>query len=379
MQKKFSLVMATYDDTVRTLFTSMSALLNQSHVGEIVVVDNNPNSSQGTQLRNFCNGTDRRIKYVPMENPKGTSAPRNRAIDEAQFDHVICTDSHVIFPSGSINSVYNFYEKHGWDNQDLLHGPLMNESLRLHSHLMNDQWRSEMWGTWGLAWITPDKELFTCWEPKQNEFKYRPINEFNNELRQYSDFDTLNIINKKLPKINSWAGHERILYDAGCSHPTEEFEIPGYGMGVFATRKDSWLRFPDKCLGFGGEEMSIHVKYRQNKRKVWCLPTFAWWHHFTEGGRPYRLTLWDKVRNYCVWFNELNLPLDDIRKHFVDEIRMNPNEFEQAATGMEWPNSPAKGIDPQKFTPNPIKQTNNSQPKSLTIETPFFLPHNLNI
>lgn len=370
--------MATFDDTVRTIFTCMSALLHQNHVGEIIVVDNNPTSNQGKQLRNFCNGSNGKIKYIAMDSPKGTSAPRNRAIAEAQYDHVICTDSHVIFPAGSINAVYNFYEKHGWDNQDLLHGPLMNESLKLHSHIMNDQWRSEMWGTWGLAWLTPDtKELFTCWEPKQNQFAYRPIDKFDSMHLQLSELNS--DVAAKLPKINGWAGHENYLYSVGCTHPMEEFEIPGYGMGVFATRKDSWLRFPDKCLGFGGEEMSIHVKYRQNGRKVWCLPSFAWWHHFTEGGRPYRLTLWDKVRNYCVWFNELNLPLDAIRNHFVNEIRMNPNEFDQAATGMEWPSTPAKGINPKTLAPNPTANSNKPSHNSLTIETPFFLPMNLNI
>lgn len=355
--------MATYDDTVRTIFTSMSALLNQPLIGEIVIVDNNPSSKQGLQLKQFAAGSHK-IKYVPMETPKGTSAPRNRAIAEAQFDHVICTDSHVVFPTNSVQSVADFYNKYGWENEDLLHGPLMNESLHLHSHIMNDQWRSEMWGTWGLAWVSPNNELFTCWEPAPNQFQYRYVNQFDN-LMQTSKPVTID-----LPYVEQWAGHESILYKFGCSHPTEEFEIPGYGMGVFATRKDSWLRFPDKCLGFGGEEMSIHVKYRQNNRKVWCLPRFAWWHHFTEGGRPYRLTLWDKVRNYCVWFNELGISLEPIRQHFVNEIKMNANEFEQAATGMEWPNIPAKGINPQTLAPNPVKPNVNNN---------LFLYPNLNI
>lgn len=342
-QRKFSVVMATYDDPTRTIFTCMSVLLNQPLVGEVLVVDNNPTSEKGRTLAEFARGAAGRIRYVPMDSPKGTSPPRNRAIREAKHDHVVCLDSHVVLGRGSLDALAGFYEARGWDCPDLVHGPIVTEGLRLHSHLMNDQWRGQMWGTWGLAWRLPNGRIFSCREtPDQKRVQFVTLDMPQQVISLGDLFD--------LPL----GGHERVLYERGCTHPTDPFHIPGYGMGMFATRRDDWLGFIDSARGFGGEEMSIHAKYRRAGRASWCAPNFVWWHHFApaDGRTPYRLTLWDKVRNYVQWFKELDMDPTPIRVHFVDSGLMNPAEWAQALAGAEWPVA-AGSVDPKTVAPVP--------------------------
>jgi hypothetical protein len=106
----------------------------------------------------------------------------------------------------------------------------------------------------------------------------------------------------------------------------EPFDIPGQGLGCFLSRTDSWLGFAQGCSGFGGEEMNIHLKYRQAGRRTLCLPFFVWNHRFLRaGGPPYPMSLESKIRNYALWARELGDPMtlrgklsDRIQTHFVD-------------------------------------------------------------
>ena len=98
----------------------------------------------------------------------------------------------------------------------------------------------------------------------------------------------------------------------------EPYEIWGMGLGVFCTRRDSWLGFNYNFRGFGGEEGYIHEKYRKAGRRVMCYPNMQCLHYFCNQGRkiPYPVKILDKIQNYIIGFTELGLDLEPIKNHF---------------------------------------------------------------
>jgi hypothetical protein len=234
---KFSVGMATYDDFDGVYFTCMALKLYHSfHVNDIIVVDNNPRGAYSKATAAFCMSAG--ITYVELPTPQGTAAPRNKVFEHASNEHVVCVDSHIMLRHAAFVYLEGFYANHGMECPDLVQGPMYYDWLTQYETHFNDEWRGEMWGTWG-----------------RNEAAF----------------------NEGKP-----------------------FEIPAMGLGVFACRKDSWLRFNDAFRGFGGEEFYIHTKYRQAGRKCWCVPGFGWCHRFgrpRDAARgeaaPYRLDKWD--------------------------------------------------------------------------------------
>ncbi len=114
--------------------------------------------------------------------------------------------------------------------------------------------------------------------------------------------------------FGTWAEDSRIK--AG-----EPFEIPAMGLGAFACRKDSWLRFNEKFRGFGGEEGYIHDKFRAHGRKVVCLPQFRWLHRFQRpSGVPYPLKWEDRVFNYFLGKLELGQDTAPVFEHFLTKL-----------------------------------------------------------
>ncbi len=219
-------------------------------------------------------------RYIPLPSPVGTSVPRDRAIEAAKNEIVVCFDPHVYFTPGAINAVRGFFESNP-DSKDLVSGPLLYDDLKQYATHFDDVWRGEMWGIWA-------KDERGDW-------------------RSTSDCRSTSV-----PLVNGAEEHKR---DACAT----AFEIPGCGLGAFAVLKKHWPGFNPHFRGFGGEEMYVHEKIRRRGGRNLCLPAFAWAHRF---GRPdgvkYPLTLWNKVRNYVIGHRELGLPLDRIHRHFVE-------------------------------------------------------------
>ena len=145
-----------------------------------------------------------------------------------------------------------------WDGDDLIHGPMMYDGLNSAVLCMKDVWRGEMWGIWDDA-VPVDKI------------------------------------------------------------PVEPFEIWGHGLGLFGSRKDTWLGFNPEFRQFGGEEGYIHEKYRKADRKVLCLPWLRWNHMFgdlmdNQPGYPRSMT--HRVKNYLLGFEEIKLNKQPIIDHF---------------------------------------------------------------
>lgn len=264
---------ATFDDLAGTWFTVQSLLSHHREDirgCEILVVDNQPGGPVSKSLRALAGaaaqvpGVDTR--YVAAGQVVGTSYPRDRVFREATREAVLCLDSHVLLAPGSIAALRAFYADRP-DCRDLVSGPLVDGRQQVMATHFDDIWSQDMWGVWGHD-----------------------------------------------PRGDDPAG--------------EPFEIPAMGLGLFSARKDAWLGFNEHHREFGGEEFYIHMKYRQAGARCLCLPALRWLHYFGQpaAGRHYPLRQWSKVRNYVLEHLELGLPLDRVRRHFVESLPENrPN------------------------------------------------------
>ena len=321
---KLTIGMAHFDDYHGAYFT-LQALRTYNPEAikdvEIVVVDQSPGTPHGKMLAGFvehwCNVGTGGSKYIKMTEPTGTSVSRDKVFQAASSPWVLCMDCHVLLPPGALQRILDFID--GNTSEDLYSGPLLYDNLIDYATHFDDQWRGEMWGTWGMAWECCEGGIrFSAMQD--------PGNDKQAMFRDLSAGPAVPLkqcgrCKKKLPETE-WFGHNNKLTEAGYTRLgdlDEPFEIPGQGLGLFMSRKDAWLGFNPHARGFGGEEMYIHEKYRQNGRKTMCLPWLKWGHRFGRpDGVPYPLTRWNKVRNYVLEFKELGLDMTPIKEHFVD-------------------------------------------------------------
>lgn len=274
MSFDFTLGMAAYDNFDEVFFTVQSLRFHHRKAierFEIVVVDNNPKSKDGSAIESFIAGrVQDRGRYVPFAEPKGSVPPRGHLFDVAQGKFVVCIDSHVMFEEGSLDRLVQFFDDNP-TSDDLLHGVLVSNygPHRIEGTHMVPQWRSHMFGTWGVD-------------------------------------------------------------QRGKNPEGEPFEIPQHGLGFFAARRESWLGFRKDFVGFSGGEGYIHEKYRQAGRKVLCLPGVRWVHKFARPhGIPHKPNIEDKIKNHVRGWNELGVdlqtgsrenPLASIAEHYVGGV-----------------------------------------------------------
>lgn len=270
---KLTIGMAVCDDFDAPWFTLMSARMHQWDAGEIdfVVVDNRPDSENGSRLRReiqtWMSGD---VKYVALPEPRGTSAPRNAVFDNATGELVVCIDSHVLFDHGGLAFLKTWFQQHPECQDDLFSGPFVYPDLQSFETHLTDTWGAGMRGQWARS-------------PQGKTERSVDINA-----------------------------------DGGCSvHNTfpVPFEIKAMGLGCFAARRKSWLRFSDQQRGFGGEEWYIHTKYRQAGRRCWCVPALRWVHLFRDKNHTRDESI-AFFRNYVVEYVELGLPLDEAASHY---------------------------------------------------------------
>lgn len=353
MRPKLTIGMAVYDDFYGALFTLQSLRMHHDlREVELLVIDNKPDCNSAVELKKYCANTN--VKYIPAPEVQGTSAPRNLVFDHATGEAVVCMDCHVMLPMNAIGRLKDWYAEHP-ETDDLISGPMLYDNLQQISTHFIDEWRGEMWGTWG-----------TAWEACEGGDKFAVID--NNGRAQYISVEMNHIVLTSSAKCGlqypdvAYAGHEKHLRDAGCKmlgwDQGDEFEIPGMGLGLFSCRKESWLGFNDLFRGFGGEEMYIHTKYRQHGRKCLCLGFLKWWHRFARPDGPkFKIVRWDKIRNYVLGHIELGLDVEAVHRHFVDTRLMDQKEWELL---MENPNRPKP--------PNTFTIAADPTPKTSTID-----------
>ena len=276
---RFSVVMPCYDDFEGVEKTVQGLRLMHAHrLAEIIVLDNHPvlrpigerGKPRGhSELTwHLCEKVGAR--YIPYSERVGTAAAKDAAFRAATTDYVICTDSHNLFPLGSLDALAAVYET---DRRcpDLLQGPCWHDSLAsCWTHFIDVWGQDSVWGQWAF-----DKEKFERGEP---------------------------------------------------------FDIWSLGLGAFACRRDSWVGFHPLLRGFGGEETFLHLRHRRAGHRTRCVPGFGWVHRWGRGTSvPYPgLTLEDKARNAIIGFLDLRLDLERCRHHFTEELKqpMSEERFE---------------------------------------------------
>src|SRR5581483_11068574 len=215
--RKLTIGMATYDDYDGAYFSAQAIRLYHPEVRddtEILIIDNHPDGRCSAALKRL----DQKIpgcRYVPMQARCGT-AVRDLVFSEASGAYVLCLDSHVLVQPGAIKRLLAYFEQDPLTN-DLLQGPLLNDSQKKVMTHFHPEWRNGMYGY--------------------------------------------------------WATDER-----GVDPEAPPFEIPMQGLGLFACRKAAWRGFNPLFRGFGGEEGYIHEKFRQAGARSLCLPFLRWLH-----------------------------------------------------------------------------------------------------
>lgn len=260
-KRKLTIGMCVIQDYNGVYFTIQSLLLHHPEIIpyiELIVIDNDPESIQGMATKDFCEKWVKKvpIQYIPFTEYRATSL-RNKIFDYAKTNYVLVCDSHVLFPTGAIRKLIHFFDS-GKDEGNLIQGPLIMDNLQdLCSHF-KPVWEDQMLGKW--------------------------------------DFD---------PR--------------GNNPDVESFEIPGQGFGVFACRKDSWLRICDDNRGFGGEEICINKVFSHHGKRTLCLNDLKWVHRFRykQETIPYPLILEERVKNYFREFKRFGGDDKEIIEHFL--------------------------------------------------------------
>lgn len=253
--KKLTIGMVVFDDWNGFYFSIQALRMYHAEAMkdvEFLVINTNPDSQDGKTLKKFCKSgwIKEPLHYFEDDNSMGT-ATRTKIFERANTPYVLVLDSHVMFPPKSISSLIGFFDG-GFDQGNLIQGPMLYDSLEIAATNFSNQWRAGMLGSW---------------EKQNRQDNY--------------------------------------------------FEINAQGLGVFACRKDSWLGFHKNHKGFGGEENTIHEKYRRNGKKTLCLSSLKWLHRFGRpSGTPYPNRWEDRVKNYFRSYLELDKPVFEIIEHF---------------------------------------------------------------
>jgi len=302
--------MAVYDDYDGVYFTIQDLRINHALTDcEIVVVDNHPHSRAGARTKRLIEKLDRKgnmgARYVAMPDKQGTTQPRQRVFDEARGEWVLCLDSHVLLMPKALDRLLAWCFANG-DSRDIVSGPLMyDDAESICGTELLEQWRGGMWGIW------------------------------------HTD-------------------------DRGRDPNGDPYEVWAQGLGLFAMRRAAWPGFDPRWRGFGGEEGYIHDKVRRAGGRALCLPGVRWLHRFNDHEDVgYPAPIWQKVRNNVLGHLELNLDVEPIRRHFVEDIKaMRPTMWTALMRDPERETEPGvaeyRRIKPH--TPPPVPITRPTRP-----------------
>jgi glycosyltransferase involved in cell wall biosynthesis len=299
--------MACHEDPIWTVATVQNFFINHATPEtEVVVVDNKPDSKHAGQLRRTL--LEMGARYFPLPDNKGTSGPRQKVFEHARGEAVLVVDSHVFLAPGAVSKLIEFYTEHP-QCSDLLTGPLLRNGRSILATHYNPGWRSEMWGMWGHAWKSPTGEIVSA----VNDVGWARFIRVADGEPCLPDFEP-----------TRYRNYEKALTAAGFTQMglsiDDDFPIVGMGLGLFSCRRKAWVGFSQYFRGFGGAEQYIHEKFRRRGNCTRSLGFLKWWHNWTQfEKRSYPIRLEDKIANIVIGRTELGMPLDDARKHFVED------------------------------------------------------------
>jgi len=348
MEKKLTIGMAHYSDFHGVFFTVQDIIKELVFNGrvdllrqiEFVIVENNNGCEHSKSVKDLANKHANLVRVIDLEGRQGTSCTRNRVIQEARGKFVLVMDCHVLLCPvvKTIERLIDFINYND-KSEDLYCGPLVFDSMNsLYTHF-NDEWSGGMWGRWGISWSCVCEAYNFSVIEKDGKSQFV-------DLATQERLHKCKYCDRNFPELD-FAGHESRLkmegYERLATDPqSKPFEVFAQGLGLFLTRKNSWLGFNDNQSGFGGEECYIHEKYRLAGRKTNCLPFLKWVHRF---GRPegvqYAVSTEQKMVNYIHEFKELGLSPKPLIDHFVKELKVPQGVFAE-----HWGNNNIKVENP---------------------------------
>jgi hypothetical protein len=276
LPRTLTIGMATYDDFDGVYFSVQAIRLFHPEVTadtEILVIDNHPEGPAAAPLKKLERYV-KHLRYVPAPFAQGT-AVRDLVFREAAGEFVLCMDSHVLFPPGTLAKLLQYIENHR-ESRDLWQGPLLGDDFEKIGTHFDPVWSAGMWGVWGR-------------DPR------------------------------------------------GLDPSAEPFEIPMQGLGMFCCRRDAWPGLNPRLRGFGGEEGCLHEKFRLAGARTLCLPFLQWLHRFPRPhGVPYTHDWESRIRNYLLLFDELGLDRSPVLEHFEKYLGAGPARAAQEAADREF-------------------------------------------
>lgn len=148
-EKLLTIGMSTYDDYDGVYFSVQALRLYQlegiEKDVEIIVIDNNPNSNHGKEVKNFITGWAKG-KYIPYTEKK-SSFSKYEIFKHASGKYTLGMDCHVLFQKDAIKNLLIYYAKNP-DTKDLIQGPLLYDDLKSFSTHFDPIWRGHMYGVW---------------------------------------------------------------------------------------------------------------------------------------------------------------------------------------------------------------------------------------
>lgn len=394
----------TYDDYHGLEMSIQSLQLYHDLTGvELIVVDNQVDTrrarknkrSPAERLQHYCGQVGAR--YIPLPEPVGTAAPRDKIFDEARGDVVIVCDSHVMLGVQTLPAIRKYFTD-PVNEDDILHGPMLHKHRRADGRLATaathyeDKWRSSMWGVWAVAWRckcgTDAYHFHVCQsDPRPKSEPLQIVDGAIIATPQQPDLPTITCefyrvgmgqerllccpeCGADFPVGLDYANHYAELTAAGYAQrcdsgdDTEPFAVPGMGLGMFAMRKDAWPGFTVGMVGFGGGELHLHELVRRNGGRSVCHPLCPWWHRFERDRVPYATPLWHKVRNYVLWRNRLGMDLQPVHDHFVGNRELKGGSLTEEQWGYLL-ESPLQHVEFPKHLAPPVvagRRTANGRP-----------------
>ena len=249
---KLTIGMPSYNNCAEVWWTCQVLRMYHDLEGVEIIVVDNYGSKE---LKAKLDWMRNKVRYIEFKDIQSPAHAKNKVFEEAAGEWVICIDSHIMFPPDLVKNLKRWIDDNH-DSMNLYQGPLLYDDLKAQSDCFNNKWSGHMWGQWSNTENTGD-----------------------------------------VP-----------------------YEISKMGCGLLLCRKDAWLGFSKKFKGFGAEEGYIHEKFRQAGRQTMCIPWLKWVHYFqTVEGKvtaPYSPLLVDRIHNYKVVHEELDLDPALMKEHF---------------------------------------------------------------
>ena len=146
--KKLTIGTCVYDDFDGLYFTIQSIRLQNPEILnrlEFVVINNNPSSDEGKEIRSFLELIDEPVTYLEFSKYNSPFL-KGKIFDLAETEYVLVLDSHVLLEPGTLKELLDFYDENK-DDGNLLQGPLLYDNLEnISTHFDLSKLGSDMCG-----------------------------------------------------------------------------------------------------------------------------------------------------------------------------------------------------------------------------------------